>query len=239
MNITASERSSLIRLASSLPKGSEERRAILAAMRHGPVIDDLKEGQFFVTTQDGVRFPEGGSNYLDKGTVIQYGGSSGRGYTGLTPWFKAPGPKIRGEVGWPGRAMRPGARGGLLYGIDSHYFKPISKGQATKLLKKSKKIKLSDLLKRYKRKIKFMSMYSEWLLSWEDASVSLDVDPPTYVSLYTNGKWNYISPQGKVLRGKQPDDSFLWRDIDKAKKAGLKFLWDEVLSKDPDSGVEL
>ena len=33
MNITASDRSALVKLASSLPKGSDERRAILASLK--------------------------------------------------------------------------------------------------------------------------------------------------------------------------------------------------------------
>jgi len=39
MNLTASDRSSLIRLASSLPKGSDERRAILAGLTKTSSID--------------------------------------------------------------------------------------------------------------------------------------------------------------------------------------------------------
>lgn len=35
MNITASDRKALIRLASSLPKGSEERKTILAGLKTG------------------------------------------------------------------------------------------------------------------------------------------------------------------------------------------------------------
>ena len=33
MNLTATDRSALIRLASNLPKGSEERRTILAGLK--------------------------------------------------------------------------------------------------------------------------------------------------------------------------------------------------------------
>ena len=41
-NLTASDRSALIRLAASLPKGSEERRAILAGLSKSaaPTADD-------------------------------------------------------------------------------------------------------------------------------------------------------------------------------------------------------
>ena len=45
--LTAADRSALIRLASTLPAGSEERRAILAGMQRvawGDPVKDLKEG---------------------------------------------------------------------------------------------------------------------------------------------------------------------------------------------------
>ena len=81
--LTASDRKSLIRLAASLPKGSEDRRAILAGLKTAGKVE-IREGAELVALRDvSVGFPVGSgrghSGVVRKGSRVRVAYATSRG----------------------------------------------------------------------------------------------------------------------------------------------------------------
>ena len=111
--LSSTDRKALIRLASAFPKGSEERKVILAGLEKQA---RLHKGQKYRVRYDGARLWDRNRNkseYLKKGDIITYDGShrGGGSDPGYSDWFiSASGlnGKFVGKLGF-----LPGGQGGM------------------------------------------------------------------------------------------------------------------------------
>lgn len=100
MNISASDRTALLRLAGNLPQGSSERRAILGGLRLAGIRVDTERWQ----GSSGKKTPNGhgswmftfnlkNNDYSDKDVWFEFNGSYGEAKKKAIEWAKSVNPK--------------------------------------------------------------------------------------------------------------------------------------------------